>query len=196
MSAELLPLRATISTISKRTTRPLRTTMARIFRSPERTSKPTSGVVWILSARGARGAEVNAAIHAAAAAGNPWARARLFAADWRNLPPADFDSELTSLLASREPEALGVVADVMARPHPDSRIGNVSGSDVDTWAWMLAACDLGKRCGANDALMRNLCPFGGLCGANVDFRQFLRESMKAPAGMDAIERQEQMILGP
>ncbi|MEO7431167.1 MAG: hypothetical protein ABIR62_03970 [Dokdonella sp.] len=145
-------------------------------------------------ARGARGAEVNASIHFAAAAGNAWARARLFAADWRDLPPGDFDSELTSLLASRDPEVFGVVADVMKWPHPDSRFGNVSGSDVEHWAWMLAACDLGKRCSANDALMRNLCLFGGLCGAYVDLRQFLRESMSAPGEMDAIERQEQVIL--
>jgi hypothetical protein len=146
----------------------------------------------LAQARGARGAEVHAALEAAADAGNLWAKARLFSHNWRDLPSDDFDAMVSSLLAARDPDALAAMAEMMVRPHPDSRYSELSGSALDNWAWMLAACDLGKRCGADDALMRSMCIFGGMCGTFADLRQFLQDSM--PDDIATIERQEQAIL--
>jgi hypothetical protein len=159
----------------------------------------------LAQARGPRGRDVDQALRDAADAGNLWAKATLLdrslvqaefpdsPRDPRATPSDEIEAELESLVASHDPEVFAALAGLMSRLHPDSPFANLSGSQLHYYAWLLASCDLGKRCGADDALMRSMCLFGGICSMASDLRGFLRE-MLAPEDMVHVEQLEQLIL--
>lgn len=139
-------------------------------------------------------ADRSKAIAAAAAAGSPWARAEMFAKQSRTMSPADADAELKSILATRDPDAVSALADMMAMPHKDSQYSSLSGTPLHVYAWQLAGCDLGLDCTSSGELMRNACIFGGACGAAVDYRDLLRQSILSADDFSQVESLEASVL--
>lgn len=140
-------------------------------------------------------AETMQAIHRAADAGSPWARAELFDATARNLDSAQADALLRDILASKDPDAIGALADVMGTSRLNSQYSDLSGTPLHSYAWQLASCDLGRDCSANGALMRQMCIFGGTCSSSATYRDFLQQSALSADDFSKVQQIEQQILG-
>lgn len=135
-----------------------------------------------------------AAVLDAAAAGNPWANAKLLPSDVRGLTAAEADDRLSQILRSKDGDAISALADYMASPKDDSSYSSLRGSQLHAYAWQLVGCDLGANCSSNGELMRNACIFGGTCGAVGDYRSLLRDFILNPEEFSRVEGIERDVL--
>lgn len=67
-------------------------------------------------------------------------------------------------LVSADPDALKELANLMGRTQLPGKFSDLSGSDLDSYAWTIAACHLGKRCERNSVLLDDYCLSVGECG--------------------------------
>ena len=82
---------------------------------------------------------------------------------------------------SRDPEAIAVLG------HSEMK------SEADFFAWQLVACDLGRDCGADGYVMRQLCLWLTQC-VGGDYREYLRRRQLAPDQYQAVLARERQIL--
>jgi hypothetical protein len=82
------------------------------------------------------------------------------------------ESEVSALaqevIASKEPDAFIEFASSANRIRLTGALAELTGSDLDSYAWIAAACRLGKRCDSQSVLMENYCLSLGTC----DFSSF------------------------
>lgn len=128
-----------------------------------------------------RGRVRSDAIEAAAQAGSPWAKAKLFRTEAAGLTVAEADAKLRDILASHDPEAIGVLADSMATRRDGSAYADIEGGRLSWFAWTLASCALGRDCSRNGQLMRSLCAFDGICGNVTTYADLLQQVVMPPA---------------
>jgi hypothetical protein len=133
------------------------------------------------------------AIHAAADAGSPWARAMLLTQKARGMDNAEFDSTLGEIMGSRDADAIGALADGMVRPRAESKYSDLSGTPLHVYAWQLASCDMGRDCSTNGVLMRQTCIFGGVCGTAATYRDFLQQSILTQEDFIRVQEIEGLI---
>ncbi|MEP6606374.1 MAG: hypothetical protein ABJA60_09715, partial [Nitrosospira sp.] len=139
-------------------------------------------------------AQTDAAIDEAAKAGSTWAKAVLFPKQSVVMPALTADAEFGKLLASRDPAALGVIAEQMEHQRTDSKFSDLAGSPLATYAWQLASCEFGSDCTSSGQLMRDACLFDGLCGTAADFHALLKDSVLSADELERVEIVEQSIL--
>jgi hypothetical protein len=139
--------------------------------------------------------EARQALRDAASGGSPWARARLFQVESKTLAPGDADAELSSILSTRDGDALGALSDVMSVPlYAGSEFEDLAGTPLHAYAWTLASCDLGRDCSAQSELMRQSCLFGLMCGPAEDFHELLSNYLVTPADFLKVQQIEASIL--
>ena len=140
-----------------------------------------------------RAADAKAALQEAAAAGSLWAKATLFNTESREMSQSERDSRLAEILSSHDGEAIGAIADTMARPLGESQYSDLAGDPLHGYAWQLVSCDFGRDCTAAGALMRQACIFGGMCGTASNWRDYLQQSVLTAQEFVQVEQIEQTI---
>lgn len=88
---------------------------------------------------------------------------------------------------SNDPEAIAALA------LTQGSAGREGGSDVNTYAWLLVACDLGRDCGSSGYIMRNECLVNGKCVIG-DYRELLRSKLLSPDQFALVVKREGEIL--
>lgn len=112
-----------------------------------------------------------------------------------DMPEDSVRQALRRIVATRDAEAIGRLAEVMGASSADQRdiYGPFSGSVADSLAWQLVACDLGRDCGPDSLLVRIPCVSAGACLAG-DFRDYLRHFQATPAQFEhALIKEKQLL---
>lgn len=112
-----------------------------------------------------------------------------------DMPEDSVRQTLRRIVATRDAEAIGRLAEVMGASSADQRdiYGPFSGSVADSLAWQLVACDLGRACGPDSLLVRTPCVSAGACLAG-DFRDYLRHFQATPAQFEQALIKEKQLL--
>lgn len=130
-------------------------------------------------------------LHEAVRIGDPRAAGLWLLLNARELGAAERDRLVGLVLASLDPEALlslAKVAQVNAvalfegKPVPGSRLGEYN------LAWELAACDLGRECGAQSDFVLDLCAHQGFCGSASLEESYRRLVADGPADWNEVQR--------
>jgi hypothetical protein len=144
-------------------------------------------------------AEIAEKYEHAAAAGDPLAKAKMLGKRLDQLSAAQVHVELSAILASRDPEAIFEISELMGdRSFTDreseyaEKLGVMSGSELYPYAWQLAVCDLGLDCGPQSWIVRATCLNGGVCGEG-NYREIVRRFYLAPASFERMEELERQI---
>ncbi len=86
---------------------------------------------------------------------------------------------------SKDPEAIAILA--------LSQFGSRDGTQTDTYAWMLVACEFGRDCSADGLSMRKNCLLDRRC-VSGNYREYLRRKILTPDQFEIVVRREREIL--
>jgi len=122
------------------------------------------------------------------------ALAQRIADDPTAMSVAERTDALRRIIASRNGEALYVVADAMG--HADENGVGVlpghSGSEIFLYAWKLVGCDFGAPCGPDSAFLRNACLNIGYCVPG-GYREYVRFYLLSPYTFELVTDAEREI---
>lgn len=106
------------------------------------------------------------------------------------MPPAQAKSQLASLIASNDPNALFVISGALGSNGPfEASAGGEVGTNDSAYAWQLVACDHGLDCSASSPVVTQACLGIGLCGPG-DYRTNIQYSAVSPADFAGITQAE------
>lgn len=128
----------------------------------------------------------------AADGGDMTALAQKFADASPSLAPELAAKVIRGIVESGDPYAISEMSTALEGDYSSSFMP-VAGSLVDSSAWQLVACDLGMDCGARSYIVRQMCVFGGICGAG-GYREVLSEAVLSPRDFQRAEQVEAFIL--
>ncbi len=104
---------------------------------------------------------------------------------------AERTDALRRIVASRNGEAIFIVADAMAYVDDagDGVLPGHSGSDIFLYAWKLVGCDFGAPCGPDSAFVRNACISIGFCTPG-GYREYIRYFSLSPYSFEITQQTE------
>lgn len=165
----------------------------------------------LMAQRSLRPNDLFESLHKATAAGDIVGRTMELEQVWNDTPEAELKQRLRAIVASRDGEAIGLMATMLgprsepvdkgpppgwpedqAAPQVD---GPFAGSQEDYIAWLLVACDLGRDCSENSRLMRQQCLMMTSQCRPGDYREHVRYSLATPRQFDAALVKEKALLG-
>lgn len=97
------------------------------------------------------------------------------------VPDAELAADVEQIKNSGDPDAIGALSNLMGS-RAESRdvvFGTPSGTEMDEYAWLLAACEMGMECGPDSAVVRGYCLNGGICDANSVDRIIASDKLSA-----------------
>lgn len=129
---------------------------------------------------------MRAMLERAAKQGSAAAKARLFAesAAMGQVSEKDLQENVGRVLASRDPEAFAALAPAMGRMSEGSQSAVApypAGNDLAEAAWNVAACRLGRSCGASSPTVIGMCLSGGINCELRDIEAFYTQAVLPPA---------------
>ena len=127
-------------------------------------------------------AAMRAMLERAAKQGSAAARARLFAesAAMGQMSEKDLEANVDRVLASRDPEAFAALAPAMGRMSQGSQSAIApypAGNDLAEATWNVAACRLGRSCGASSPAVIGMCLNGGINCELRDMEAFYTQAV-------------------
>lgn len=130
----------------------------------------------------------------AAAAGDLLASTMKLEEQWGDRSEDELKDSLRQIVASRDGEAIGVMATMLGVREEEPQVnGPFAGTQEDYIAWLLVACDLGRDCGENSRVMRQLCLVMGRCQPG-GYREFIRTSLATPIQFESATVKEKTLL--
>lgn len=112
-----------------------------------------------------------------------------------SMPDAALASQIQRIEASRDPDAIGALSNLMGGRAEDrpAAFGSMSGHEIQQYAWLLAACQMGMNCGPDSSLLRQYCLNAGNCGyGSID--QIVSSNYLTPTDYrSAVEQSHQII---
>jgi hypothetical protein len=83
-----------------------------------------------------------------------------------SMPDATLAADIQRIIASGDPDAIGALSNLMGGRAEDrpAAFGPMSGQEIQQYAWLLAACQMGMNCGPDSSLVREYCLNAGSCG--------------------------------
>lgn len=139
-------------------------------------------------------AHVRETLERAAAAGDVLASAMKLEEQSSEKSEDELKRGLRMIVASRDGEAIGVMAAMLGPREEEPQIsGPFAGAQEDYIAWLLVACDLGRDCGENSRMVRQLCLVMGRCKPG-GYQEFVRASLATPSQFDSATVKRKTLL--
>ena len=132
----------------------------------------------------------------AAKDGNAEAQARLLSeemAHWDSIPADKLKSTVNYILASGDPQAIFFLSGPMSIPSSEGMFNVPSGSELASYAYVLAACRMGMACGQSSQLLANVCLNGMGCGY-ASYDALLAGNLVAPDELKTVRQMAQQII--
>ncbi|MBS0463072.1 MAG: hypothetical protein JSS41_11445 [Proteobacteria bacterium] len=132
----------------------------------------------------------------AAGSGNAEASAmKLTYSNIDSIPEEELGKAVANILNSGDPDAIAALSGLMglrAENHAQA-FGASSGTIVQQYSWLLAACQMGANCGSNSQMVVGYCLHGGLCGAS-SVQQVISQWLLSPADYQTAQANSHQIV--
>ncbi len=111
------------------------------------------------------------------------------------MPDAALAADVQRIIASRDPDAIGALSNLMGGRAEDrsAAFGPMSGNETQQYAWLMAACQMGMNCGPGSSLLRQYCLNAGVCGY-TSINQVIASNYLTPADYHTAVQQAQQIV--